>query len=478
MTKFEIIEARPHHCGQMARIVRQEYRHRFEAMGFQPHRELRVEFDRSYFRRAWLIDGRLAALGGVAGTMAGSAGYVWLALSEAAMSKPLAVVREAKRQLAEIMETKTAIQARILTDDEPARRFALFMGFRPASDGMIEYRRAWPQVSDPFVVFSLPRSRSRWLSCFLASEGVECSHDLPVSVGSIDELCDVLQRGGSVETGLTRAWRILRDRFPGVRFAVVRRPVAEVERSAARFGWSFPDGYLEAETRRLAEISELPGTLTVDFDDMSREATCRALFEHCTGRIMAERHFLELNGRNIQIDMAQRMGLLIQNGNRLISLFDEIGRTITIQREDFDRFYSDGVALFRDHYKEAGSFDGLPLDPNVEMAKSLERQGQFLAMTARLGGEMIGYIVFLINPSFESRHVMLGFQNIFYVKPEHRGKLGTKLHKAAVAALKAQGVMMIIMRSGVRARGPSQKFLFQRMGAQSMGEIYSLPLVS
>jgi GNAT superfamily N-acetyltransferase len=351
------------------------------------------------------------------------------------------------------------------------------MGFRPASDGMIEYRRAWPQVSDPFVVFSLPRSRSRWVSCFLACEGVECSHDLPVSVGSIDELCDVLQRGGSVETGLTRAWRILRDRFPGVRFAVVRRPIDEVKRSAARFGWSFPDGYLESEDRRLAEIGDLPGTLTVDFKDLSREAICRALFEHCTGRIMAERHFLELNGRNIQIEMAQRMALLIQNKDRLTSLFDEIGRQITIQREDFDRFYRDGSGIFRAHYEEAGSFDGLPLDPNVEMAKGLERDENFLAVTARVGDNMVGYIVFLINPSFESRHVMLGFQNMFYVKPEFRGKLGRQLHNAAVAILKARGVKMLIMRSGVRARGPSQKFLFERLGARRMGELYALPLV-
>jgi L-amino acid N-acyltransferase YncA len=112
------------------------------------------------------------------------------------------------------------------------------------------------------------------------------------------------------------------------------------------------------------------------------------------------------------------------------------------------------------------------------MAKRLEVDGNFLAVTARKGEKMIGYIVFLVNPSFESRQVMLGFQNIFYVKPEHRGGLGRQLHKAAVAILKAQGVQMLIMRSGVRARGPSQKFLFERLGAKPMGQLYALPLVA
>jgi hypothetical protein len=37
---------------------------------------------------------------------------------------------------------------------------------------------------------------------------------------------------------------------------------------------------------------------------------------------------------------------------------------------------------------------------------------------------------------------------------------------------------MLIMRSGVRARGPSQKFLFERLGAKPMGQLYALPLVA
>jgi predicted N-acetyltransferase YhbS len=112
------------------------------------------------------------------------------------------------------------------------------------------------------------------------------------------------------------------------------------------------------------------------------------------------------------------------------------------------------------------------------MALALEAQNQLLVMTARQDGHMVGYIVFLINSSFESRGVLLGFQNIFYVKPEFRGKLGKKLRDAAKARLVEMGVSFLMLRSGVRARGPHLKAMYAREGAIALGELYMLPLVA
>lgn len=478
MTDYQIVEGKLHHCGQMARALRLRYRHEFEALGLNVHRELRAEFSQSYFCRAWLVDGKLAALGGVSGTQLSSAGKVWLALAQDVTKRHFAIVREAMRQLDDIMQSKTVLTARILPGDEAARRFARFLGFRPAAEGWIELRREWPEVEQPFVVFCLPRSRSRWLATFLSAPGIECSHDLPVSVGSVDELCEAIRRGGTVETGLSRAWRLIRDRIPNVRFAVVRRSVKSVKASAARFGWRFPPGYLEAEEQRLDEISGLPGTLTFNYEDLGKEHYAELLYEHCTQQILPPGNFGKWNPVNLQIDMAARHNLLDAYGRRMMVLFTEIDSTITFQQERFDPFYRDATeqGLFSAHYAEAGSIDGLPLDPNVELARNLERAGHFLAMTARMGDRMIGYIVFLINPSFESRGVLLGFQNIFYVLPGHRGKLGLRLHAAARAVLRAKGVKHLILRSGVRARGSDQRYLFERLGAKPMGGLYMLPL--
>lgn len=129
--KFEIIEARPHMCGQMSRLLRAEHRSAVAALGVDAHRELRSAFDQSAFRRAWLIDGRLAALGGVTGSPLNHYGQIWLALSSTALRYPKAIVQEARRQIDEIMATRHQIVTSIVSGDEAAKRFAIFLGFVP-----------------------------------------------------------------------------------------------------------------------------------------------------------------------------------------------------------------------------------------------------------------------------------------------------------------------------------------------------------
>lgn len=135
MPDFSIIEARPYHCGQMVRILRQEQKQAVAKLGFDSHHELRRKFDDSCFRRAWLIDGRLGAIGGVAGTQMASDGDIWLAFSKAATRYPVQIVKEARRQLAEIMTVKRTLHTMIIEDDEASRRFAIFLGFVPTGSG-------------------------------------------------------------------------------------------------------------------------------------------------------------------------------------------------------------------------------------------------------------------------------------------------------------------------------------------------------
>jgi|GEM_PF-2178061 len=131
MPTFEIVEARQYHCGAMARALRMEHRKAVAVTGFNAHYELAARFRDSAFRRVWLIDGQLAALGGVTGGLMEPSGQVWLALSHRALRYPVHLVREARRQLAEIMTIKHEIFTLALGTDEAALRFALFLGFLP-----------------------------------------------------------------------------------------------------------------------------------------------------------------------------------------------------------------------------------------------------------------------------------------------------------------------------------------------------------
>lgn len=135
MTTFEVIDAKPWHYGQMSRILRDDHRAAIVAAGVDIHRQIALVARDSCICRAWLIDGRLAALGGVVGTMAGAHGYVWLTLSNEAMRHPRAAVQEARAQLADFLQVKRELATTIIESDLAARRFAVFLGFHVDHDG-------------------------------------------------------------------------------------------------------------------------------------------------------------------------------------------------------------------------------------------------------------------------------------------------------------------------------------------------------
>ncbi len=122
-------------CGQMIRHLRREHHEAFAGVGLNAHRELRNTVAQSAYRRAAFLDGRLAAMWGVTGTVMCSTGLVWLALTNEAAARPILVLREARRQLDEIMRTKTELATTVLRDDEAALRLCVYMGFHVEDNG-------------------------------------------------------------------------------------------------------------------------------------------------------------------------------------------------------------------------------------------------------------------------------------------------------------------------------------------------------
>lgn len=148
MTTFQIIDARTWHCGQMARVLHAEGHRSTVALGIRrAHQEMRTCFDASCVRKAWLVDGQIAVLGGVVGTMLSTTGYLWMAVSARARRYPVAFCKEAHRQLAQVMQTKQEMTATIVGDDRTAIQFALWLGFEfapgPAEDGLLHVTFTW-----------------------------------------------------------------------------------------------------------------------------------------------------------------------------------------------------------------------------------------------------------------------------------------------------------------------------------------------
>lgn len=126
-------DASPHHCGGLVRALRAAQRH---AIDEPLHRSMRQAFDASTFRRSWYIDGKLAAVGGVIGSLTYT-GVVWLALSERAMRYPIAVCKEALRQLDALAERYDTLETLVLRADSRSVEFALRLGFVPRDDSLL-----------------------------------------------------------------------------------------------------------------------------------------------------------------------------------------------------------------------------------------------------------------------------------------------------------------------------------------------------
>ena len=129
---YLIVEARPWNVGQILRRMRKEHREGVVAAGVDAHRELRMIFEASSFRRACLLDGKLMALWGMTGTLAESTGYAWAVLAEDATRYRRAILHEGRRQVRAMMRQRRELETTVLEDDVAGRRFALKLGFQAA----------------------------------------------------------------------------------------------------------------------------------------------------------------------------------------------------------------------------------------------------------------------------------------------------------------------------------------------------------
>ena len=489
--KVEVIPARPHHVGRMLRAMRHQHRVACTAAGVDQHRELATKLAESPHAFTYLVDGVPSAMWGVAGTIMAPSGFVWLVVADAMAPHGARIAREARRQLDAVMATRSSLTTTIPVGDVVALRFAQHLGFRPAPFAsspsmivMILDRDRPPPLRDPsaprpFLVFALPRSRTRWLADFLSHGGSYCRHDLSVWADTPAELRRLLSVPGvgTSETWMGHGWPLLTEWFPDARIVVVRRPMSEVVESLNECGLSIPRAELDIRLCRLNEIAALPGAMVVDFADI--DAKAGAIYRHCLGREMPPEWFDEMN-RDIQIDMRVRLETMTTRQDRMANLHDALIAgviPVTIQVEPFASFWPDAIGLVTEHHREAGDMEGFPLDPNIELAESLDRAGYLLIVTARAGMRLVGYIVFTFAPSLESKAAVTAVQGPWFVSPAWRGTLGLRLHAHARRALVARGgIVGVTLRAGVRGTGPRHGRFYEALGARDMGRLYHLPL--
>lgn len=138
MPTFEIVEGREFHCGQMARIIRRSHQTAMATLGMNAHRDMRAYFDDSSYRRALLIDGELAVVGGVRGPAISTEGLVWIAVAERATKYPRQLIGICRAQLEFVLTIKWSLMTFVFPEDETSLRFAKFMGFQTIRNANVD----------------------------------------------------------------------------------------------------------------------------------------------------------------------------------------------------------------------------------------------------------------------------------------------------------------------------------------------------
>lgn len=200
-------------------------------------------------------------------------------------------------------------------------------------------------MTEPFIVYSLPRSRTAWLADFLTYRDWKCHHEIAIKLREPSDIAGVFrERIGAVETGVAQGWRLIDHYVPGIKTVVIRRPIEDVVKSLLAVDLRGVAVYDEAKLRKVMEygdrmldqIAGKPGTLVIDHDDLNGSAACKRIFEFCLPYRFDYEWWVSKHNRNVQVDVAAL--LLYYHANRL-----EIERFKSACKADLRRLVRTGA---------------------------------------------------------------------------------------------------------------------------------------
>ena len=350
----------------------------------------------------------------------------------------------------------------------------------------------------PFLVLGLPRSRTAWLSRFLTYGDVICGHDELRHCRSMDDVRSWFAQGlvGSAETAAAPFWRLFDKIAPDVQIVVVRRSVEDVVESLMALpGVVFDMVLLTHEMRKLdRKLDQIEAradnVLSVQFDDLVNEATCRAVFHHCLPHEWNQAHWQFWAPVNVQCDFRAVVRYVEAHRTQLGKLtriakhemlatmaMRKAAETdgVTIQTEPFETWLKDAPKLFDSHLVLVGEAPGDWAEKNIPMMRRLDREGAMQITTARCNGRMFGYLMTLLSPSLVSPELTSGTNLTFYADPSIPG-LGMKIQRAALRTLKDRGVGEVFFEAGKRGSGERLGAMYRRLGAQDHGQVFRMAL--
>ena len=347
----------------------------------------------------------------------------------------------------------------------------------------------------PFIVFGLPRSRTKWMSGFLSYGDWRCGHDEIMHMRTKDDIVSWFKQPntGTVETAAAPFWRLALKQWPNLKVVVLRRNTDAVIHSLFTAGlMADPDGMVRLIRRtdqKLAQIAKRwPGALSVRFEDLPQEDVCAEVFEHCLPYRHDRQWWSEWDSYVVSGDLVAQRRYAVAYMPQLTKLTrtakqmsvsmmapktNEVEGVI-FDVERFDDWYRDAPPLFREHMVATGQDVEDFRKKNIPLLQKIDQAGGLQIVTARMNGRIFGYLMSLTSPSLDHGQQMAQHLPVF-ASPEFPG-LGMKLERESIRRLRERGVSEVFQRAGIRGSGPKMGAMLRRLGFEDYGQLYRLEL--
>lgn len=123
---------------------------------------------------------------------------------------------------------------------------------------------------------------------------------------------------------------------------------------------------------------------------------------------------------------------------------------LTAQKETLDIALIAMQELFAEHWEElALDKDKVPLQPNYGHYFQREKAGEFLLVTLRKNGKLVGYFAGFVAPGLHYQSCLTLTMDIFWIKPADRNKAAgaLKLFREVEREARRRGVQRIFLGS-------------------------------
>lgn len=100
--------------------------------------------------------------------------------------------------------------------------------------------------------------------------------------------------------------------------------------------------------------------------------------------------------------------------------------------------------LLERHYREIAHFKDIALDIAWDVYAQAEELGKLRCFSARVGGDLVGYLAHIVNWNPHYRSSLQAIQDVIFIAPERRGLFaGSRLIAYADACLTQEGVQAV-----------------------------------